>query len=148
MSMEFLAVRERALENQFFYRVAQKLLQQWQEHMRAEKDCRQLATETGIKNEAVIAELVELRIAAETLLALSLVPLVQVAWADRIVEATERAAVLKAAEGVTSLRNDVISHARKVAAVTGGILGIGLVSQQEEAVRDELGRAFVGGTTE
>lgn len=98
MSKEFLAGRERALEDEFFYQVDQKLKQQLKAKIEREKNRQQLAKETGIKDEAVLNELAELDITPETLMALSLVPLVQVAWADRVIEAKERSAVLQAVE--------------------------------------------------
>jgi hypothetical protein len=192
MSKDFLAGRERALEDEFFYRVDQKLREQLRAKMQTEQDCKQLSAETGIRDETVLKELVDVGITTDTMLALSLVPLVQVAWADRIVQEKEREAILKAAaeQGrgigsasfqmlehwlesppeekvmqawkdyvgdlcktldsarVAALRDDVISHAREVAEAAGGLLGLGAVSEKEQAVLEELEQAFAAGSTE
>ena len=56
-----------------------------------------LAAASRIKDEALLDQLVTLGIAPDTLIALALVPLVEVAWADGKVEESERDAILKAA---------------------------------------------------
>ena len=186
MSREFLPERERALENEFFYRVDEKLREQLREKLRAERTRAQLAAETGICDEAVLNDLVESGITTETLMALALVPLVQVAWADRVMDNREKDAILKAAaskghepqspsyqlleqwlserpsenlmrcwkeyvkalcrtmtpEKVQALRDELLAHARDVAESAGGILSIGAISQEEQAVLDELTAAF------
>jgi hypothetical protein len=83
----------------FFHTVEQELMQQLRERMEAERTREAIQHVTGISDEKVLNELVELGIKTETLVALSLVPCILVAWADRIVERKEREAVLKAAEG-------------------------------------------------
>jgi hypothetical protein len=91
------AQRERALENEFFYRVDKELLDRMRKTYADEAAKRSLAAASGFTDEALLNELVELKIAPETLGALSLVPLVLVAWADRAVDCKERMAVLQAA---------------------------------------------------
>lgn len=100
MNSGFLAERERGLENEFFYRVDQKLRQQLREKMRAEQRVKALRDATGITDDSVIEELAGVGFSSETLLALSLVPLVRVAWADGHIDDEEKAAVLQAAESV------------------------------------------------
>jgi len=95
---EILRDRERALEEQFFARENRKLLEQ----MRSEQD-KQTAREgllqvSGISDDDLIDKLVELGIGPDSWSALSVVPLVEVAWADGKVEAKERTAVLAGAE--------------------------------------------------
>jgi hypothetical protein len=51
-----------------------------------------------IEDEALLARLAALGIRAETLAALTLIPLIEVAWADGVMENKEREAVLAAAE--------------------------------------------------
>jgi hypothetical protein len=61
----------------------------------------------GIEDPAVLDRLVGLGLTAETVAALSLTPLVEVAWADGKVDKKERAAVLAAAEQYGLERTDV-----------------------------------------
>ena len=57
-----------------------------------------LAEASGIADPALLARLAAAGVRAETLAALTLIPLVQVAWADGKLDARERAAVLSGAE--------------------------------------------------
>lgn len=56
-----------------------------------------LGRATGIDDPDLLARLAELGIRAETLAALTLIPLIETAWADGIMDAKERAAVLHGA---------------------------------------------------
>lgn len=101
--------RGRGLENEFFYRVDVKLQQRLRDKAKSEAGCKQLAQATGITDPAVLNEILESGITPESLVALSLVPLVRVAWADRTVDSREREAALKAARGV-GLSEDSASY--------------------------------------
>jgi len=94
--------RERALESEFFRRVDEKLLNELKERLSAESAQAQLAESTGIADEILLRELVDAGVTAEAMAALTLAPLVLVAWADGSVTREERACVLNAAhkEGV------------------------------------------------
>lgn len=61
----------------------------------------------GIEDLAVIGRLVKLGLTTETVAAISLTPLVEVAWSDGKVDAKERAAVLQAAEQYGLGRDDM-----------------------------------------
>jgi len=61
----------------------------------------------GIEDAAVLDKLIELELTAETVAAISLTPLVEVAWADGKVDAKERAAVLQTARDFGLTRHDV-----------------------------------------
>jgi hypothetical protein len=61
----------------------------------------------GIEDAAVLDKLMELELTAETVAAISLTPLVEVAWADGKVDKKERAAVLEAARDFGLTRQDV-----------------------------------------
>lgn len=93
-----LADRERALENAFFHKVDDQLLQNLKERMARDREVEQLAADTGIHDQDVLQELLDLGFTPQNLLALWLVPLAQVAWADGHVEREERQAVLGALE--------------------------------------------------
>jgi hypothetical protein len=56
-----------------------------------------LGRATGIDDPDLLARLAELGIRAETLAALTLIPLVEIAWADGVMDAKERAAVMRGA---------------------------------------------------
>jgi len=97
MSKNIFKDRESALEYEFFHRVDDELLARLKAKLDFEQQEHALADATGIKDEAVLAELVELGISSETIFALSLLPLVLVAWADGTIEDREREAILQAA---------------------------------------------------
>ena len=84
----------RALEEAFFTKENARLLEQ----MREKKQREALREVVQIKDEEFLDRLIELGINPETVLALTLVPLTAVAWADGILEDRERDAVMKAAE--------------------------------------------------
>lgn len=97
LSKNMFSERERGLENEFFYRADQQLLQRLKEKAETEKGRATLADVTGFSDPALLDELLNAGIRAECVVALTLVPLVQIAWADPIMDAREREAVLQAA---------------------------------------------------
>lgn len=98
MDQEILGDRRKALEESFFSKENEKLRKAIKEKEASERKERALSEVSGIDDEAVLQRLMALNIGADTLTALTLVPLVQVAWADGDVDEKERAAILKAAE--------------------------------------------------
>lgn len=56
-----------------------------------------IAAATGIRDEKLLARLAELGIRPETLAALTLIPLIETAWADGVLDEKEREAVLSGA---------------------------------------------------
>ncbi len=70
---------------------------------------REIAEASGIGDEALLARLTGLGIRAETLAAFTLVPLVEVAWADGRMDRRERDAILHGAEA-KGIREDSWSH--------------------------------------
>jgi hypothetical protein len=93
-SPEILGDRGRSLEDEFFRREDQRLMQRLNELKAAETTREALAKASGITKPAVLDQLMELGIRAETVAALSVVPLVEVAWADGELDAKERRAVI------------------------------------------------------
>ena len=89
--------RRKALENAFFSDQEQKLL----DELRAEnarRETRELLRErSGVDDDAVLDKLIELSIDTESVVAMSLVPLIRVAWADGSIHDKERNAVLESA---------------------------------------------------
>ena len=68
-----------------------------------------IAEATGIHDPSVLKELAGLGIRVETLSALTLIPLIHIAWADGEMDALERGAVLEAA-AVIGLETDSTSY--------------------------------------
>lgn len=89
--------RGRNLEEEFFHREDQRLIARLREKRETESAREALSKATGIANPAVLDKLMALGIQPETVAALSLVPLVEVAWADGSLDEKERQAVLAAA---------------------------------------------------
>jgi len=92
-----LGERRRALEEEFFRKENERLRERLREQAEREGLKRELREVSGIEDEAVLERLVELGVGAETVAALSLVPLVEVAWADGRLDRREKDAVLDAA---------------------------------------------------
>jgi hypothetical protein len=91
---EILRDRGRSLEDEFFRREDKRLIEQLTALRAAEATREALSKASGITKPAVLDKLIELGIRAETVAALSIVPLVEVAWADGALDAKERRAVL------------------------------------------------------
>jgi hypothetical protein len=94
MADEFLKDRGRALEEEFFARESRQLLERLREKQSSDAKKAMLEDATGISDDVILDHFVELDLSAETLAALALAPLVQVAWADGTLERKEREAVL------------------------------------------------------
>lgn len=100
MSQEFLEDRKRSLEEAFFAKQNQELVQRLRAKQNRDERTRAVRQASGIDDPEVLARLVDLGLGADTVAALSLVPLIEVAWADGEVQARERQAVLRAAAEV------------------------------------------------
>lgn len=88
----------RQLEDDFFLREDQLLIE-WQRKLRRLQESREaLAQASGIRDTKVLDRLVELGVRPESLAPLALFPIIEVAWADGKLDARERSAVLEAAE--------------------------------------------------
>lgn len=97
-SPEILRDRGRSLEDEFFRRQDKRLLERLAELNVARATREELAKASGITDPAVLDKLTQLGIRAQTVAALSLVPLVEVAWADGSLDAKERRAIVERAE--------------------------------------------------
>jgi hypothetical protein len=100
---EILADRGKALEDEFFRKQDQRLIEKLKAMKASEASREALAQASGIKNEAVLRKLEDLGVRAETVAALSVVPLAEIAWADGSLDGKEKRAVLQGAaqSGVT-----------------------------------------------
>lgn len=96
-SPEILRDRGRSLEDEFFRREDQRLVERLKDLKAAATTRDALAKASGITTPAVLETLMELGIRAETVAALAIVPLVEVAWADGALDAKERHMVIERA---------------------------------------------------
>jgi len=94
-----LEERGRALEDQFFEKDNQQKLAAMRDKMDAQKSREELRKASGMSDDAVLDRLVSLGLTGKTIAALSLVPLIQVAWADGEIQDKERTAILQGAHG-------------------------------------------------
>ena len=90
--------RTKQLEDKFFHAHDQELLRALREAKASKERKKALADASGITDDDLLDQLDELDIGGETVVALSLVPLIAVAWADGNIDVKERAAVLAAAQ--------------------------------------------------
>jgi hypothetical protein len=102
MDHDSLHERGRALEEEYFRKKDRELLEKMRAAAAVEQARADIGAKTGL-DAAATRELQDLGFTLETLSLLPLVPLVQVAWADRGVTVEERAAVVKLARarGIT-----------------------------------------------
>lgn len=98
MSDEFLGKRRRALEESFFQKRNAELLQNLKESLIHDEEKTKLAAICGFQDQVVLEELMAQGIGCQSAAAISLVPMIHVAWADDNLESKEREAILTAAE--------------------------------------------------
>ena len=109
MSNEILSDRRTAMEEAFFARENEKLRQQLRGLDQSKRQKEALQAASGISNDAVLEKLAAQGIGSETVAALSLVPLVAIAWADGAIDDKERATVFARAQEAGVAKGDV-SH--------------------------------------
>jgi hypothetical protein len=86
----------RELENRFFFE-ENKILQEQYARLKQEMESAEaLSKVSGITNQAILKELIAHNIRPETLAAISLVPIIEVAWADGTIDKKEEKAILEA----------------------------------------------------
>ena len=103
MADEIFGDRRKALEDSFFAKQNEKAKAALRAKQEGAAQREAMAAASGIRDDAVIDKLISLGMSAETFAALSLIPVVEVAWADGKLEAKERAAIIAGVEkqGVT-----------------------------------------------
>jgi hypothetical protein len=109
-SLESFDRAARLLEEAFFLEQDRVLVDRLSAMRKLAETKEALSSVSGITNDAILSKLVQLNVKPETLAALAAVPLVEVAWADGKIEAAEREAVLKHANGLGILP-DSVEHA-------------------------------------
>ena len=102
-NQHILGERGKTLEDEFFRKEDARLIEKLRELKAKEATREELSRVSGIKNAAILDRLIQLGVHAETLVALSIVPLTEVAWADGAIDAKEEQAILDRAakSGVT-----------------------------------------------
>lgn len=96
---DFLEQRRAALEDEFFHKENEKKLAKLREQLTATETREELRKASGMSDDAVLDKLVALGLRGATIAALSLVPLVAVAWADNELDDDERRHILNTAAG-------------------------------------------------
>lgn len=99
MSEVTLEERGRALENQFYEKQDKEKLAAMKQKLEAQQTRDELRKASGMSDDVVLDKLVGLGLRANTIAALSLVPLIEVAWADGAIQDNERGAILQGAHG-------------------------------------------------
>ena len=174
--------REQTLEDEFFFRVDEKLRADIRRSLERERSREALAKATGLSDADLLDALLDCGLEATTIAAFALVPAVFVAWADYSVTEPERAAVMDAAEkrgiekdslawqvlnswldsppkkslwetwqryavavkgslpqpATVLLSANILKIAETVAETSGGVLGFGKTSSNEQAVLDGI----------
>ncbi len=85
-------------ENAFFHARDDALIAKMRDRLSTERREAELKASTDLENDELLHHLAELGIGTESLPFLHLVPLLDVAWADGLVQAEERVLLLNAAE--------------------------------------------------
>lgn len=86
--------RGRSLEEAFFAEQDQKLREKMRAELRALEARRQLTHVSGIAEEKVLQDLLDLGIRAEALAAMGMIPMIEVAWSDGSISDEEREQIL------------------------------------------------------
>lgn len=85
------------LEEKFFAKENERLLREFRDKAKIEEKRKALHAVVKVKDPAIIEHLLELGVGPESIVAVALVPLAAVAWADGTLSEKERKAVLNAA---------------------------------------------------
>ncbi|HEX2922199.1 MAG TPA: hypothetical protein VHO50_13635 [Bacteroidales bacterium] len=86
------------LEDAFFAEKDLKLINQLKQMKQLEENMDSISKVSGITNNVVLKKLVELNIRPEIVAALSIVPVVEIAWADNKLDLKEKQAILSYSE--------------------------------------------------
>ncbi len=100
---DIFSERERGMETEYFLKREQELIAKMRERVAREEERRQMAEAIGVADEDVLEALQDLGYHADTVNLLSVIPLVQVAWAEGGVSDAERKLIYEVAatRGIT-----------------------------------------------
>jgi hypothetical protein len=87
----------RDLEEEFFAKENERLLRELREKAKIDEKRKALQAVVKVKDPAIIEHLLELGVGPESIVAVTLVPLAAVSWADGTLDDKERKAILSAA---------------------------------------------------
>lgn len=94
MSKESLTERGKALEGKFFHDLETEQIEAFKSQQAKAAAVAELAEITGFTDRSVLERIVELGVTPMTLAAFAIVPMLYVAWADRVLDDSERKAIL------------------------------------------------------
>jgi hypothetical protein len=97
----------RELEDSFFLKENQKLIEKRQALNKLKQTKEALSKVSGIHDDGILQKLIDLEIHPNTVASLAVVPLIEVAWADGEIDDKEREAVLQAANSDGIRRGDI-----------------------------------------
>ncbi len=100
MSQDAFDDRRRALEEQFFQKHEKELVQKLKDDAQRQHSREELQRLTGISNDQVLDALANLKLGGAATLVMSLYPIIEVAWADGVVDAKERVIILDLAKTI------------------------------------------------
>jgi len=153
MSKEFLRDREKSLEAQFFAKQSEELKARLRKRLEESEQIEGLRELADISDEDLLKRLVDLGVHPATWAAVSLIPLVEMAWADGSVDEKERRAVLAAAEangvdphgpGHELLQNWLKSRPDARLFATWGEYVVGLCEDLSPSEREAMREVVVG----
>lgn len=131
--MDDVQGRGKALEKKFFGERDQVLLAKLRAELEGKETREALRSVSGLDSDEVLDKLIAVGVSPESLSAVSLIPLVSVAWCDELMEATEKDSILKAAT-TAGIEKDSASSA---------LLGSWLSSRPSEDLLDAW-KAYIG----
>ncbi|MEZ4401635.1 MAG: hypothetical protein R3B06_16535 [Kofleriaceae bacterium] len=99
MTRDMMDERRHALEDEFFHKQDQEKLAALKDKLADQATKEELRKASGMTDDDVLDKLVHLGLTSKTVAALSLVPLITVAWADGEIQDNERDAILHGAAG-------------------------------------------------
>ena len=153
MSDEVLGDRRKALEESFFAKENARLLEKLKSEKSAGEAKEALAKISGIESDEMLDKLCALGIDAESWAAVSIAPMVEVAWADGKIDTAERKAVLAAAEanglqnessGIALLENWLDARPDKTLMEAWEALVVHLCEELNPTERDALKNQVMG----
>jgi hypothetical protein len=102
-----LVKRGRLMEEIFFKKKDAELVKKLKELERMKETEEALTNVSGIRDKAVLQKLIELDVTPPVLASLSVIPLIEVAWADGKIDGKEKEAVLRAAAELGFIKESI-----------------------------------------
>jgi tellurite resistance protein len=102
-----LAQKSKKMEDLFFMKEDEALQRHKEALHKLKQTKEELSRASGIQDPAVLEKLVELKIRPETATALSIVPLVMVAWADGELDKKEKKEILRVVNAAKFMRSQI-----------------------------------------